>query len=51
MHRIGGVYFDADVLCYRPAEDLWAGADVVLQVGLHGTLPLASIQLTRPRDC
>ncbi|KAL4860090.1 Inositol phosphoceramide mannosyltransferase 2 [Chlorella vulgaris] len=31
MHRIGGVYFDADVLCYRPAEDLWAGADVVLQ--------------------
>ncbi|EFN51150.1 hypothetical protein CHLNCDRAFT_141367 [Chlorella variabilis] len=28
MHRFGGVYMDADVACYRPAQDMLAGYDV-----------------------
>lgn len=31
LHHFGGVYLDADVLCYRPAHDMWAGADIVVQ--------------------
>ncbi len=31
LHRFGGIYMDADVACYRPAQDMLAGYDVVMQ--------------------
>lgn len=49
LHHLGGVYLDADVLCYRPAHDMWAGADIVLQGTADPEWLASGVLASKPR--